>query len=460
MFCWLHTGIERVVRSRSSRQGKVLKHLPLWYIRTLREAKLVHMLRYVYKRSPAQREAWNKAGVKLRDIRSPKILEHIPFTTGAELAEHAGDYYCVDPAEFVHLLTTSSTTGIEKTIYFTADDFNHQVRMMGTSLQRFPGSTRAMALFQVHDPTWSVGTMVRRAIAEAGMLGFLSGVHRSVEDQIELIKKYRINCLITSPVQLGRLTWDSKCDVGELGVRYVHLGAQPWSEDFRRRMEQAWGATLLDGYGNNECGCGVASECLEQNGLHVSEADYWLEVVDTKTGEAVPDGQDGELLITTLSRRGMPLVRYRTGDWGRLLERDGRCGCGIGLRKMGRVSGRVDDMLIVGAGNNLYPAELNEAMFSVSGVTDYQFVIEKDGYKDVLDVTVEAGRSATEVREKILQALMGVQAIGRACQMGQTMEIRKIEVVRPGSLSAGRPKSVRIIDKREAGVVVGESRER
>ena len=450
MFGWLHLAIERRTRAKASRQGRICNHIPAWYMRRLSQMKLVHALRYVYRKSAAQRNCWNNAGLKLGDIRSAEALEYIPLTTGAQLAERPEDYICVPREELIHILTTSSTKGLKKTIYFTAEDFKHQIRTMATHLKRFPGAERVACIFLVHEPTWSVASVVRRSTAEAGMLGFISGVHRSIADHIDLIKKYEIDRLITTPSYLRRLTFEApkELDIKSLNIRYIHLGTQPWSEEFREEMEEIWGAKLIDGYGNNECACAIASECLYQTGLHVSEPDFWVEIVEPATGKVLPEGDEGELVITTLSRRGMPLVRYRTGDLGRLIPNQQRCPCGLPLRKMARIRGRVDDMLIVGAGHNLYPDEVERAVFSVDGITDYQLVVDKKDHQDVLQLRVEANGGAEDLRNALLKALLAIESIGISHRVARTLSFENIEIVSGGTLSQGRPKSIHIIDKR------------
>ena len=345
-------------------------------------------------------------------------------------------------------MSTSCTKGLVKKIYLTADDYQRQVRMIGTHLRRFPGAERVAALFVVHDPSWTVGAVISRSIAEAGMLGFLCGVHRSAKEQIDLIKEYQINRLVTTPAYLGRLTYESPEEVGKLGIRYIHLGAQSWPQEFRAEMEEAWKAKLIDGYGTSECVCGIASECIYQNGLHVAEADYWVEIVDPDTGKVLPEGQEGEVVITTLSRRGMPLVRYRSGDLACLLADKDRCECGLPLRKMSRVRGRLDDMLIIGAGDNLYSEQVDKAVLSIRGITDYQMVICKDSYKDVISLTVESNGSLDNLRQVLPKALLSIASINSACELSQTLRLGEIQIVSPGTLGKGRPKSNRIIDKR------------
>jgi phenylacetate-CoA ligase len=427
---------------------KFSEHIPLWFIRQLSEKKLVQTLRYVYRNSPVQRQRWTEAGLKLSDLRSAEALQQVPFTKGPELARHPEDYICVGQDELIHVLTSSCTKGLRKKLYLTADDFIDQVRIMGAHLRRLPGATRIAIMFSVDDPYWSTGAVLRRGIEEAGMFGLLSGVHRSIPEQIELIKEFQINCLMTTPSYAGRLALEAPLEVKDLKVLYLHLSAQAWTEEFRSQMEKTWAAKIIDGYGSSESTYGIAVECPQQDGLHISEVDYWVEIVDPATGAVLPEGSEGEIVFTTLSKRGMPLVRYRTGDLSYLMPRSERCPCGVPLRRMGRVRGRVDDMLVFGSGENVYPDEIDRAVLSVTGVTDYQLVIDEDKYKDVLHLKVEANSSSASLRDILIQALLGIPGIRISHEADRVLSFGSIERVAPGSLSKGRPKSIRITDKR------------
>ena len=273
MLGWLYRTIERRARSNTARLGNFLDYIPRWYIRALSQAKLIYVLRTVYRSCPAQRQLWNQAGLELRDIRSPDVLQRIPFLTGSDLAEHPEDYLCVPREELIHIVTSSGTKGKPKKIWLTGDDLDIQTRMIGTHLRRLPGITRVAAMFLVDNPTWSTGAVVRRSIEQAGMFGLLCGMNLSTARQIELIREYRINCLLSTPSYVGRLVAEAPEDLRGLGVRYIQLGGQVFSEEFRTKMQQAWAAKVLDDYGLAECAFGVASECNYQNGLHVAEVD-------------------------------------------------------------------------------------------------------------------------------------------------------------------------------------------
>jgi len=450
MFGWLCLGIERCGRASSLRLQRVARYVPLWFVRQLSDVKLVRTLRYVWRHSPAQRQRWHEAGLRLADLRSPDVLPSIPFTTGSDIVERPEDYFCVPPEELLYVTITSGTKGRPKRIYLTADDLDRQTRMMGTHLLGFPGASRAVSMFLVYEPSMTTGRIVRRAIEKAGMFGLLSSTHLPVSDQLELVRDYEIDVIASLPVYLHRVTVEAEEDLRSLGVKYIFLGGQPFSEELREEIQSAWGAKVIDVYGSAESLCGIASECVCQNGLHVTEVDYWLEVVDPDTGEVLPEGTEGEVVVTTLSSRGMPLVRYRTRDLARLLPREGRCACGLPLRKMSHVRGRVDDMLILGGAEHVYPDEFDRALLSVPGVSDYQLVIEKDGYTDVLHVTVETKDSRADLRGSIVEVLLGIPGVRLSYESTRTLTIGEITAVPRGALAEGRRKSVHIIDRRSS----------
>ena len=321
MFNWLSLAIDRFGRSNPRGLAKRLNYIPAWAIRRLAAAKLVRLLRHVWRNNPTQRRRWQQAGLKLRDLRSPKVMNRIPFCDKKLLAEEPEAFFCVPPEQFTHVITTAGTTGQAKKLFFTTDDLDRQTRVIGTNLCRLSGASRVMVIFRLANATWVAGAIVRRGVEKARMFGLLSSSQASPEEQIKFIKEYKINVLMSSPSCIHRLTLEADTDLKTLGVKHIILSAQTWTEELRAELQRAWGATVMDAYATNECGCGIASECIHQNGLHISEADFWIEIVDPETGEPLEDGQEGEVVITTLSRRGMPLVRYRIGDLARILPR-------------------------------------------------------------------------------------------------------------------------------------------
>lgn len=448
MLGWLHIATERWTRAKPARLSRVLDVMPVGYSRKLGSVKLVRTLQHVWRHAPVQRERWRRAGIQRADLRSPSVLEAIPFTTAGDLAANPEQFWCVPPDRLIHVLSTSGTKGRPKKIYLTREDLDREIRMIGTSMYRFPGATRAVSIFLINNPTWSSGMIARRGAQVAGMLSLLSGTHRPVSDHIALIREYDVDFIITTPSYLHQITLEADVDVRSLGIKYIQLSGQPWSESFRTEMQERWSAKLIDVYASTEFACGVASECVEQDGLHITEADFWPEVVDPRTGTPLPEGEEGELVLTTVSRDGMPLVRYRTGDLAHLLPFEKRCPCGMPVRKMSRVRGRVDDMLILGGGNNVYPDEFDRAVLSVPGVTDYQLTVDREGYRDVLHLTVETGSPSTPLRETLIETLLSIPMVRTTHETERTVAFGRIASTPRGTLAAGRPKTIRIVDRR------------
>ena len=226
---------------------------------------------------------------------------------------------------------------------------------------------------------------------------------------------------------------DHVADRSRLHVRAGIFGAEPWTEGLREAIEAAFGLRALDIYGLSEViGPGVSAECLEaRDGAHVNEDHFLVEVIDPESGEAVPDGEVGELVFTTLTKEALPLLRYRTGDLASVTR--GPCACGRTLARMSRIVGRTDDMLII-RGVNVFPSEVERVLLEMDGLAPhYQLIVERPRHLDELTVQVEGDARGTDVETELSRAL-GVNA--------------KVEVLRAGSLPRSEGKALRVIDRR------------
>ena len=228
---------------------------------------------------------------------------------------------------------------------------------------------------------------------------------------------------------------DYVSEPARLRLRGGVFGAEPWTEGLRKAVEHALGLTALDIYGLSEVmGPGVSAECIEgRDGAHVNEDHFLVEVVDPESGEALADGEVGELVFTTLTKEALPLLRYRTGDLASLTREP--CACGRTFARMSRVVGRTDDMLII-RGVNVFPSEIERALLAVPELAPhYQLVVERPGHLDELIVQVEGTVDAGPVREQLMSVL-GLTA--------------RVEVVSPGTIPRSEGKALRIVDRRGA----------
>ena len=222
------------------------------------------------------------------------------------------------------------------------------------------------------------------------------------------------------------------------------MGAEPYTEETRRRIENMFDMKVYNSYGLSEMnGPGVAFECEYQNGLHLWEDAYLLEIIDPETGKLVPDGEVGELVLTTLCRHGMPILRYRTRDLTRIIPGD--CPCGRKHRRIDRILGRSDDMIIV-KGVNIYPMQVERVLMAYPEVgQNYLIVLERDGLKDTMKVQVEIREESFVEDMRVLRGLQ--ETIGRALK-DEILITPKVELVQHNSLPRGEGKAKRVIDNR------------
>jgi phenylacetate-CoA ligase len=266
------------------------------------------------------------------------------------------------------------------------------------------------------------------------------------ERQVQLIRDFRPGVIMCTPSYLlviGDEFARQGLDPTQCGLRIGIFGAEPWTDGMRSELEKRFGIAALDLYGLSEViGPGVAQECIEtKDGLTVWEDHFYPEIVDPQSGAVLPDGRDGELVLTSLTKIGMPVIRYRTRDLTRLLPGTART-----MRRMARVTGRSDDMLII-RGVNVFPSQIEELLLKEEKLSPhYVLEVRRDGHLDDLDVLVErrpeipgplsvAARTAIEQEvERLIKGYIGVSA--------------KVRVVEPGTVQRSQGKAVRVIDKR------------
>jgi phenylacetate-CoA ligase len=213
----------------------------------------------------------------------------------------------------------------------------------------------------------------------------------------------------------------------------------------RKFIEDTWEADVFIGYGTTEIGLLMAGECEKKDGMHLSETDFFTEVIDPKTGEQVEEGDVGELVFTTYGREGMPLIRYRSHDLGRIIP--DLCTCGLPLRRI-KIKGRTDDMIPIGAGDNLFTRMFDDAIFSISEVVDYQIVFDRKYGKDNITIIAETESIKAELRKKIFEMIMKLPEIKQGVSTSKTINKPTVMLVKPNTLDRKSIKARRLIDKR------------
>ena len=264
-----------------------------------------------------------------------------------------------------------------------------------------------------------------------------------------LMKDFGVTVLCCTPsyaLQIAEVAAQMGEDLMKLPLKSGHFGAEPWTEAMRKRIEELFPLKALDIYGLSEvAGPGVANECLEQHGLHVFEDHFYPEIIDPETGNPLPDGQKGELVFTCLTKEGVPLIRYRTRDVTMILD-EGPCPCGRTSRKIARLMGRTDDMLII-RGINVFPSQVEDVLVRIEGVQpQYLIVVDRQGNLDTMEIKVEVTeslfsdevRKLEALRDKIhhqIKAMLNVSA--------------KITLVEPKTIERTQGKAKRVQDLRK-----------
>lgn len=388
-----------------------------------------------------------EAGITPETIGSLDDVAAIPFTTKDDLrSQYPAGLLCVPQSEIVRMHCSSGTTGTPTAILHTQNDLNSWASLMARCLYMI--GVRREDVFQNMSGygLFTGGLGIHYGAERLGCTTIPAGAGNS-RRQLKLIQDFHTSVIHILPsyalILASRLEAEGK-NPRDLGIRIALVGAEPYTEQFRHRLEDLYGMKVFNSYGLSEMnGPGVAFECQQQNGLHLWEDAYLAEIVNPETGEPVPDGEIGELVMTTLCRQGMPLLRYRTRDLTRFLP--GSCPCGRQHRRLDRILGRTDDMFII-KGVNIYPMQIEEVLLSFPEVgQNYLIVLEKEGESDQIRVQVELRDQFFVEDLRILRALQ--DRIARRLR-DEILVTPKVELVQNNTLPRSEGKAVRVQDLR------------
>jgi phenylacetate-CoA ligase len=407
--------------------------------------RLQNTVECVAQRVPFYRDKFTKLGIAPADIKSLADVRRLPFTTGADLRTiYPEGMLAVDRDEPVRLHTSSGTTGKPKAIFFSRKDVENAAELVARSLV-MTGITRKDVLQNMMSYGLFTGGLVMHYGAEkVGCLVIPSGPGTS-ERQLMLMQDFRstaVHILPSYALYFASFLEHKGIDPRkDLSVRRAFVGAEPHTEETRRRIEQIFGCDVYNSYGLTEMnGPGTAFECEHKAGMHLWEDNFILEIINPATGEPLPEGQTGELVMTTLNREAMPILRYRTRDITSVIP--GPCKCGRTHRRIARFTGRSDDMLII-RGVNIFPQQIERVLMSFPQVgRNYVIIIE--GLDD-LTVKVELAAAGFDGRVEHVAALQK-QLVEKL--KAETYVRPKVDLLPAGSLPVAEGKAKRVIDKR------------
>ncbi len=413
----------------------------------LQLARLQSLLSRVYDAVPMYRRKFDEAGFDPSSVRSLDDLARVPFTVKDDLrSAYPYGMFAVPLRDIVRVHSSSGTTGQITVVGYTRGDIDRWADLMARTY-----ASAGVTADDIVQVTYGYGLFTGGLGAHYGSerLGALtipvSG--GNTKRQVQILKDFAVTALACTPsyaLLIAETAVELGLDPRELPLRVGVFGAEPWSESMRDQIERALGIKAIDIYGLSEVmGPGVASECSEQHGLHVFEDHFLVEIVDPATFRPVPDGEYGEVVFTTLTKEGIPVIRYRTRDISRIIP--GVCGCGRTFRRIERVTGRTDDMLII-RGVNVFPSQIEQVLGGVEGVAPhYQVILSKRGVLDHVEVHVEVAPEFgfDEVRE--LERLQ--TRVKSAIESALAVSIA-VKLVEPKSIARSEGKAKRVVDLR------------
>jgi phenylacetate-CoA ligase len=410
--------------------------------------RLESTLNRVYMNVPFYRKKFDEIGFNPDDLRSLDDLGKLPFTTKGDLrANYPYGLFAVPLREVVRVHASSGTTGMSTVVGYSRNDIKTWSNLVGRVLTA--GGITADDVIQISFNyglfTGAFGLHYGAERVGASVIPMSSGNTRR---QIKIMQDFKTTALVSTP-SYAMLIADTIMEMGinpnSLSLKYGLFGAEPWSEAMRKELQQKLKIVATDNYGLSEVmGPGVAGECLERNGLHLNEDHFLVELINPDTLESVGPGETGELVITTLTKEAFPVIRYRTRDLTRIIN--GPCPCGRTMRKMSRVMGRTDDMLII-RGVNVFPSQIESVLFEIEGTEPhYQIVIERTGALDDATVFVEVSEALFFDEMKKQNALVDTIKKRIATELGIAVDVKLAE---RKSLERFEGKARRVIDKRK-----------
>ena len=425
-----------------------LDYVPLAQLRDLQSRRLQQMVRRAYERVELYRQRMDHRGITPDDIRSIDDIVRLPFTVKTDLRDtYPFGLFASPLREVVRLHASSGTTGKPIVVAYTQNDVAVWANVVA----------RALASYGLHE-----GDIIQNSYGYGlftGGLGLHYGAEAlgatviptsggNTERQIMVLKDFGVSAISCTPsyfLHLMECAEELGVDLRELPLRVGIFGAEPWTDAMRARIESGTRMKAYDIYGLSEIvGPGVGAECSAQNGLHIFEDHFYPEILDVQTGEPLPDGQEGELVLTTLSKEAMPMLRYRTRDVTTIEAVP--CACGRTIRRIRRILRRSDDMIIL-RGVNVFPSQIETALLAVDGtLPHYQIVLRREKGLDQMEVRIEVTPELFSDRVSVLESLQA----RIAKQIEHTLGLHvTVSLAEPHSIQRSEGKAKRVIDQRQ-----------
>lgn len=426
---------------------KEIETMPVEQIKKLQSEKLVKQVKHVYENVPYYRDLMDKKGVTPDDIGGIEDLHKLPFLTKADLREAYPYGLLAKPLkDCVRIHSTSGTTGKRVVAFYTQHDVDLWEDCCARAIVAAGGSEEDVCQVAYGYGLFTGGAGLHGGSHKVGCLT-LPMSSGFTDRQIQFMEDLNATILCCTPsyaAYIGETLKEKGYTPDQIPLKAGIFGAEPWTEEMRKNIEETLGIKAYDIYGLTETsGPGVAFECSEQTGMHINEDHFLAEIIDPETGEVLPEGSKGELVFTALDKEAFPLLRYRTRDICVLTRK--KCSCGRTHIKMCKPMGRSDDMMII-RGVNVFPSQIETVLLNEGYQPNYQIAIDRANNTDTFEINVEMNpdqfsdtvSGVTSLEKSLAEAMKTMLGINPA-----------IHLVPPKSIVRSEGKAVRVIDKRK-----------
>jgi len=417
-------------------------------MRALQSERLKKLVNHVYENVTFYHKRMDKMGVKPADIQSIEDIVKLPFTYKTDLRDnYPFDLFAAPMKEIVRVHASSGTTGKPTTVGYTKTDIDNWrevvarcLSMTGIGADDIMQISYGYGLF-----TGGLGVHYGAETVGCSVIPISGGNTRR---QLQLMSDFGSTVLACTPsyaLHLADALTENGYSLDDMKLKIGVFGAEPWTENMRLELEKKWGINAFDIYGLSEImGPGVANDCIYHAGLHIHEDHFYPEIVHPDTKQSLPDGEEGELVFTTLTKEGIPLLRYNTRDLSTLTRK--KCACGRTLVRMKKITGRSDDMLII-RGVNLFPSQIEHVLLELGETSaHYMLYVDRENNLDTLELKVELDET------KLTDTIRELQSLARKIEHALNSAIGlsvKVTLVEPKTIARSEGKAVRVVDRRK-----------
>ena len=415
---------------------------------SLQSFRLSQTVRRVYENVPYYRQKMDEHGVKPEDIRSVKDLSKLPFTVKQDLRDtYPYGLFAVPMEDVVRVHASSGTTGKQIVVGYTQNDVDTWSECAARAITAAGGGKHDFMHISYGYGLFTGGLGMHYGAEKVGATVIPASVGNT-KRQITILKDFGSTLICCTPsyaLFLAETMQEMGLTKDDIKLKAGVFGAEPWTEEMRREIEDKLGIKAYDIYGLSEIiGPGVSFECEEQTGMHINEDHFIPEIIDPDTGEVLPDGEEGELVFSCITKEAFPLLRYRTRDIA-VLKRE-KCSCGRTLVKMLKPRGRSDDMLII-RGVNVFPSQVESVLLSLGNTSPYyQLIVDRVNNTDTLEIQIEI---SPEMLSDTVKNIEEQEAAIRTAVESTLGIAAKIRLVEPKAIARSEGKAVRVIDKRK-----------